>query len=40
MRKEADELARLFASLTLGYLVLTAGEVFAFARLVAAVKAR
>jgi hypothetical protein len=30
MREEADNLARLFAFLLLGYLVLTAGEVFAF----------
>jgi hypothetical protein len=30
MRKEADRLARLFAFLLLGYLFLTAGEVFAF----------
>jgi hypothetical protein len=30
MRKEADKLARLFTFLLLGYLVLTAGEVFAF----------
>jgi hypothetical protein len=31
MRKQADKMARLFAFLLLGYLVLTAGEVFAFA---------
>ena len=30
MRKEADRLAGLFAFLLLGYLFLTAGEVFAF----------
>jgi hypothetical protein len=30
MKKEADKLAKLFAFLLLGYLVLTAGEVLAF----------
>jgi hypothetical protein len=30
MRKEAHKLARLFAFLMLGYLALTAGEVFVF----------